>query len=394
LDRRIGGDLRTIDRVGPDSAGANPGPASYRRGGPLAVTDANVMLGKIQPAYFPHVFGADGDRALDAERVQVEFAALAAKIGDGRPPEAVAEGFVQIAVGNMANAIKHISVQRGHDVTEYVLCCFGGAAGQHACLVADALAMTRVFIHPLAGVLSAYGMGLADQTEMREKAVEAKLGAAALDVELEALAKAAADELMLQGVEASRIRVLRRVHLKYEGTDTALIVPFGSEADMTAAFEAAYRKQFSFLMPGKSLIVEAVSVEALSAGESFRPVSRGTGGNGATEETRVRFIEASHPVSRPMAPPALPRTSSSGSGFFFCGIRLDPVVTASASSKKPNSSDVKMMTSSARRERWVIASAAAKRKLATKSRSPEASMLFLTTRLKPSLEASHAVSTG
>jgi 5-oxoprolinase (ATP-hydrolysing) len=265
-------------RVGPDSAGANPGPASYRRGGPLAVTDANVMLGKIQPEYFPHVFGPAGDQALDAEKVRAEFAALAARIGDGRSPEAVAEGFVQIAVGNMANAIKHISVQRGHDVTEYTLCCFGGAAGQHACLVADALAMTRVFIHPLAGVLSAYGMGLADQTEMREKAVEARLGSAALEGELDALATAAADELVLQGVEASRVRVLRRVHLKYEGTDTALIVPYGSVRDMTEAFEAAYRKQFSFLMPGKQLIVEAVSVEALSAGEGFRPAAEGGGG--------------------------------------------------------------------------------------------------------------------
>jgi 5-oxoprolinase (ATP-hydrolysing) len=276
-------------RVGPDSAGANPGPASYRRGGPLAVTDANVMLGKIQPGHFPHVFGKDGNEALDAGVVRAKFAALAGTIGDGRAPEAVAEGYLQIAVGNMANAIKHISVQRGHDVTEYTLCCFGGAAGQHACLVADALAMTRVFIHPLAGVLSAYGMGLADQAEMREKAVEAKLGSASLEQDLDSLANAALDELVAQGVERGRVRVIRRVHLKYEGTDTALIVPYGSVADMTAAFESAYRKQFSFLMPGKALIVEAVSVEALSAGESFRPVSKGKGGNGAIEETRVRM---------------------------------------------------------------------------------------------------------
>jgi 5-oxoprolinase (ATP-hydrolysing) len=280
-------------RVGPDSAGANPGPASYRRGGPLAVTDANVMLGKVQPDYFPRVFGAAGEQPLDAVRVREAFAALAKRIADGRSPEAVAEGFVQIAVGNMANAIKHISVQRGHDVTEYTLCCFGGAAGQHACLVADALAMTRVFIHPLAGVLSAYGMGLADQTEMREKAVEAKLGSAALEQDLQALAKVASDELVLQGVEAGRIRVLRRVHLKYEGTDTALIVPYGSVQDMTAAFEAAYRKQFSFLMRGKQLIVEAISVEALSAGESFRPAAaRGGGviGEQPRAETTVRMF--------------------------------------------------------------------------------------------------------
>src|SRR6185295_11376003 len=162
-------------RVGPDSAGASPGPACYRRGGPLAVTDANVMLGKIQPKYFPQVFGAEGTQSLDSQVVKTEFQKLTARIADGPTPEEVAEGFVQIAVGNMANAIKHISVQRGHDITRYTLCCFGGAAGQHACLVADALAMTRVFIHPLAGVLSAYGMGLADQVAMRSHAVEAKL---------------------------------------------------------------------------------------------------------------------------------------------------------------------------------------------------------------------------
>jgi 5-oxoprolinase (ATP-hydrolysing) len=257
-------------RVGPDSAGANPGPASYRRGGPLAVTDANVMLGKIQPGYFPRVFGADGRQALDAAVVQEKFAALARTIGDGRSPEQVAEGFVQIAVGNMANAIKHISVQRGHDVTEYTLCCFGGAAGQHACLVADALAMTRVFIHPFAGVLSAYGMGLADQAALKEKAVEAALGETGLEKELEALAGAAREELLRQGVEAQSIRVLHRVHLKYEGTDTALIVAFGAPEEMKRQFEAAYQKQFSFLMPGKTLIVEAISVEALSSGFADR----------------------------------------------------------------------------------------------------------------------------
>ncbi len=265
-------------RVGPDSAGANPGPASYRRGGPLAVTDANVMLGKIQPEYFPRVFGADGRQALDAAVVRDKFAALAKTIGDARSPEQVAEGFIQIAVGNMANAIKHISVQRGHDVTEYTLCCFGGAAGQHACLVADALAMTRVFIHPFAGVLSAYGMGLADQAALREKAVEAKLGEAALEKDLEGLAAAAREELARQGVDGAGIRVLRRVHLKYEGTDTALIVAFGSAEEMKQQFELAYQKQFSFLMPGKALVVEAVSVEALASGMSDRPAAAAASG--------------------------------------------------------------------------------------------------------------------
>jgi 5-oxoprolinase (ATP-hydrolysing) len=255
-------------RVGPDSAGANPGPACYRRGGPLAVTDANVMLGKIQPAFFPHVFGPDGDQPLDASAVFQGFAALAEKIGDGRKPEEVAEGFVQIAVGNMANAIKHISVQRGHDVTRYALCCFGGAAGQHACLVADALGMTRVFIHPHAGVLSAYGMGLADQTAMRQRAVEARLDdSSVLEEVAEALAVEARNELLRQGVSAARVQVVRRAHLKYEGTDTALLVDLAPLAQMQAQFEAAYRQQFSFLMPGRALVAEAVSVEAIASAD-------------------------------------------------------------------------------------------------------------------------------
>src|SRR5467141_2643843 len=254
-------------RVGPDSAGANPGPACYRRGGPLTVTDANVMLGKIQPKYFPQVFGEDGNEELDAESVKQKFSILTKEIGDGRAREQVAEGFIRIAVGNMANAIKHISVQRGHDVTGYTLCCFGGAAGQHACLVADALAMTRVFIHPYAGVLSAYGMGLADQGAMREQALELKLeDERALQDAAEKLASDARDSLIEQGVAPQRVRVVRRVHLKYEGTDTALIVALGPVAGMVAQFEAAYRKQFSFLMPGKPLIVEAVSVEVIAPG--------------------------------------------------------------------------------------------------------------------------------
>ena len=262
-------------RVGPDSAGANPGPACYRRGGPLTVTDANVMLGKIQPAYFPKVFGPNGDEALDVTAVESRFSQLTNEIKDGRTAEQVAEGFVQIAVGNMANAIKHISVQRGHDITRYTLCCFGGAAGQHACLVADALAMTRVFIHPHAGVLSAYGMGLADQVAMRSRAVEARLEGCDLEEVAEALASEAREELVTQGIGADRVHVVRRVHLKYEGTDTALMVNLGASADMLRDFEAAYRKQFSFLMPGRPLIAEAVSVEAIAVGQVHqeRPVA-------------------------------------------------------------------------------------------------------------------------
>ena len=273
-------------RVGPDSAGANPGPASYRRGGPLAVTDANVMLGRIQPKFFPSVFGPNGNEPLDAGVVRGKFAALAEEIhratGDARSPEQVAEGYIQIAVGNMANAIKHISVQRGHDVTEYTLCCFGGAAGQHACLVADALAMTRVFIHPFAGVLSAYGMGLADQTAMREQSIEAKLEPSTLPLlqaEAEKLASQTHAELVAQGMDPQRIRVLRRAHLKYEGTDSALAVQLGTIEEMKAQFEAAYRKQYSFLMPSRALIVEAVSAEALGAsGEAEAPVAPAAAG--------------------------------------------------------------------------------------------------------------------
>lgn len=262
-------------RVGPDSAGANPGPASYRRGGPLAVTDCNVMLGKIQPAHFPKLFGPNADEALDVDVVRARFAEMAAQIfaatGERRTPEQVAEGFIQIAVGNMANAIKQISVQRGHDVTDYALTSFGGAGGQHACLVADALGMKTVFIHSLAGVLSAYGMGLADQSAMREQAVEEKLGAAAegaLAARLDALAEAVRGELLGQGVGAERIDVIRRVHLRYEGTDSALVVDFGPNAAMQAQFETAYKRRFSFLMPSRALVVEAVSVEALGRSEA------------------------------------------------------------------------------------------------------------------------------
>jgi 5-oxoprolinase (ATP-hydrolysing) len=262
-------------RVGPDSAGANPGPASYRRGGPLTVTDANLMLGKIQPDHFPHLFGPSGDAPLDVDIVRTKFAGLARQVldatGDERTPEQVAEGFIQIAVGNMANAIKQISVQRGHDVTEYALTSFGGAGGQHACLVADALGMKTVFIHGLAGVLSAYGMGLADQSAMREQAVEERLQAdteAALAARLDALAAAAANELRAQGVGVERIDVVKRVHLRYEGTDSALVVGFGPASEMQARFEAAYKRRFSFLMPSRALIVEAVSVEALGRSEA------------------------------------------------------------------------------------------------------------------------------
>jgi 5-oxoprolinase (ATP-hydrolysing) len=277
-----GGSILAFDgarfRVGPQSAGANPGPASYRRGGPLAVTDANVMVGKIQPAFFPKVFGHGANEALDGEVVRERFAALAAQTG--RTPEDVAEGFIRIAVQQMANAIKKISVARGYDVTRYTLQCFGGAGGQHACLVADALGMTRVLVHPLAGVLSAYGMGLADQNVIREQAVELKLATDALPAisqQLDALAETARAELARQQASAGAVSMHRRVHVRYEGTDSALIVgwpdagpasPAEVLAAVTAGFEAAYRQRFAFLMTGKALVVEAVSVEAVVAGDA------------------------------------------------------------------------------------------------------------------------------
>ena len=262
-------------RVGPDSAGANPGPACYRRGGPLTVTDCNVMLGKIQPAYFPAVFGPKADQPLDREVVVRKFTALAEEIyqatGTRRTPEEVAEGYIEIAVGNMANAIKFISVQRGHDITDYTLTTFGGAGGQHACLTADALGMSRVFAHPLAGVLSAYGMGLADQTAMRERAMEISLEPAemeAIGTQLSDLGVQATEELLAQGVDAERIRIFQRVHLRYAGSDSAIVVGFGSMEAMKAQFEDAYRKRYSFLMDGKGLVVEAVSVEAIGASDA------------------------------------------------------------------------------------------------------------------------------
>jgi len=263
-------------RVGPDSAGARPGPAGYRAGGPLTVTDANVMLGKIQPEFFPAVFGANGSMPLDDAVVRRKFTELAREIhratGDARGAEQVAEGFVEIAVAGMAEAIRKISVQRGYDVTEYTLCCFGGAAGQHACLVADALDMTRVLIHPLAGVLSAYGIGLADSVAMREQSVEVKLEPGHLPALGEALGRleqAARAELVAQGGAPERIQVRKRVHLRYEGTDSTLVVGVGDIAGMVEEFEAAYRRRYSFLMPGRGLVAESVSVEAVGAPEAL-----------------------------------------------------------------------------------------------------------------------------
>ncbi|HZF93392.1 MAG TPA: hydantoinase B/oxoprolinase family protein [Allosphingosinicella sp.] len=242
-------------RVGPDSAGAVPGPACYRRGGPLTITDCNVVLGKIKAEHFPAVFGPGGDEGIDPAASLAFCEEIGARAG--MTAEAVAEGFVRIAVDNMANAIKQISIARGHDVTRYTLQCFGGAGGQHACLVADALGMERVMIHPLAGVLSAYGMGLADTIELRQRS----LGGGALEPVLEALEAEARAALGAQGV--AEVEVLRRAALRYEGSDTALEVEAAGFEEMKAAFEAAHRQRFGFLMEGTGVVVETAVVEAV-----------------------------------------------------------------------------------------------------------------------------------
>ena len=253
-------------RVGPDSAGAAPGPACYRRGGPLCVTDANVCVGKIQARHFPAIFGPGGDAALDDGVVREKFEVLAGEMGVG-DARVAAEGFLRVAVANMANAIKQVSVQKGHDPSRFALQCFGGAGGQHACMVADELGMETVFVHPYAGVLSAYGMGLADQAALREQAVERVFEAGAL-AELEALADRLGEEAQGELTEAGEVTVLRRVHLRYAGTEAALAVPLEGLEETLAAFTAAHRARFGFATPERGVIVELVAVEAVAAGEA------------------------------------------------------------------------------------------------------------------------------
>ena len=258
-------------RVGPESAGANPGPACYRRGGPLAVTDCNLMLGKIQPGHFPAIFGPNGDQPLDLATVQHRFRELAEEVsaaqGKAVSAEEVAEGFLRIAVENMANAIKKISVQRGYDVTEYCLNCFGGAGGQHACLVADSLGMTSIFLHPFAGVLSAYGMGLAEIRALREVQLGFDFAADDLQRQLaehcDPLAESARREVRDQGVAEGDISIVTKVHLRYAGTDTSLLVDAGPAEQMLQDFEQAHRQRFGFIPKGRGLVVEAASVEAI-----------------------------------------------------------------------------------------------------------------------------------
>ena len=268
-----GGSILSFDgarfRVGPASAGADPGPAAYRRGGPLTVTDANLMTGKLIPDLFPKVFGPQSDEPLDDKIVRERFAALARDIGDGREPEAVADGFLAIAVAKMAEAIKTISVARGYDVTRYALNCFGGAGGQHACDVADALAISTVLIHPFSSLLSAYGMGLADIAAQRAQGVDEPLRIDAL-VRIAAIADrlsdAAVAEVEGQGVAREAIKVHRRAQLRYSGSDTTIEVPLSTPAAMRRGFESAHKSRFGFIDREKAIVIEAVSVEAVGGG--------------------------------------------------------------------------------------------------------------------------------
>ncbi|OOG71388.1 5-oxoprolinase [Sinorhizobium sp. A49] len=261
-------------RVGPDSAGANPGPACYRNGGPLAVTDANVMLGKLLPEFFPALFGPEQNERLDVEAVRQRFTEMAAEIGDGRAPEDVADGFIRIAVANMVEAIKKISVQRGYDVTRYALSCFGGAGGQHACLVADSLGMKSILVHPMSGLLSAYGMGLADIRATRQKALgvalDAKAPAALAELGAE-LQVECLGELEAQGIARDEIRTHLRAHIRYAGTDTVLAVDatFPEHDDIArlrAEFEELHKRRFGFVADNKALVIDAVEVETVGGG--------------------------------------------------------------------------------------------------------------------------------
>ncbi|MBF0561834.1 MAG: hydantoinase B/oxoprolinase family protein [Alphaproteobacteria bacterium] len=273
-----GGSILSFDggrfQAGPRSAGANPGPACYRRGGPLTLPDANVLLGRIQPAFFPAVFGPSGEAPLDADIVRAGFTALAGRSGDGATPEAVAEGFLKIAVETMALALKRISVQRGYDVSDAVLCCYGGAGGQHACAVAEVLGLRTVFLHPLAGVLSAYGMGLADLCVLRERSILAPLdeaGVAAANEVTSALVDEARNELIRQGVAVTAISVTSRLHLRHEGSDTTIAVDFpAAPAALRQQFEQRHQRLYGF-GPNKSLMIDHAEVEACGGGEPTPP---------------------------------------------------------------------------------------------------------------------------
>jgi len=260
-------------RVGPDSAGANPGPACYRRGGPLTITDCNLMLGKLEPEHFPKVFGSNSDSPLDKAIVTAKFNALTVNIkqstGRDMSTTEVAEGFLKIAIDNMANAIKEISTQRGYDISHYSLCSFGGAGGQHACRVADALGMKKIFLHPMAGVLSAYGMGLADFRSLHQHSVEAPLDQALLDnlqATIQKLTAEGEQEILRQGIAPNAISHLVNAHVKYQDTDTSLPVLLDNAINTQTHFESAHRQRYGFIVPNKSLILESLSIEVIGEG--------------------------------------------------------------------------------------------------------------------------------
>jgi 5-oxoprolinase (ATP-hydrolysing) len=251
-------------RVGPESAGADPGPACYRNGGPLTVTDCNLFLGRIDPAQFPAVFGPAGDQPLDGDASRARLQEVADQLGGTKSLEQIAEGFLEIAVDNMAGAIRKISIARGRDVTRYTLACFGGAGGQHACRVADALGIERILIHPLAGVLSAYGIGIADVKAIRDASVLKPLGED-LSAELADLERRACDALIEQGFGADQIRLERRARLRTAGSDTTLEMPVAAPEEMRAAFTELHRGRFGYVDDDAEVIVDALVVEAVGS---------------------------------------------------------------------------------------------------------------------------------
>jgi len=282
-------------RVGPESAGSDPGPTCYRKGGPLTVTDANVMVGKLSAEFFPRIFGPARDQPLDESAVRAAFADLAARIGQGRTAEDVADGFIRIAVENMANAIKKISVQRGYDVTEYALNCFGSAGGQHACMIADTLGMETVLLHPLSGLLSAYGMGLANIRASREQSIEAALTPDAMgDIESQSyrLGEAATAEVLDQGVEHSDIAVTTFVHLRYDGTDTALPVTLSEPRIMRSDFERQHLQRFGFVSPEKRVFIAAIEVEAAGGGATPDEPEQARSAKPAQPDRTIRFYSS------------------------------------------------------------------------------------------------------
>ncbi len=308
-------------QVGPQSAGANPGPACYRKGGPLTVTDANLLVGKLHPRFFPSVFGPSADQPLDDQIVRRKFAQLAAEVeaatGTRRTPEELAHGCLAIAVDNMANAIKKISIQRGHDISGYVLCCFGGAAGQHACWVADSLGLKRVLVHPLASVLSAYGMGLADVRTLRQRTLEAALDEALmpkLEATIGELGSEARAALAGQNLPVERIATEARVHIRYSGTDTPLEIAAAGRAAMVEAFEAEHRARYGFVVEGRPVVVAQVTVEAIGKmaeiDEPERPLVARAAADPLRPVAEVTMVTARAPHQPPesFATPVLERS--------------------------------------------------------------------------------------